>query len=80
MVTAMADLVLKKANEIETERKAFKADRIYDRGRITYMAHGKGYVMVRYPGCIPFAISEKEWQVLPPYVKAALNIQHSGEK
>lgn len=35
--------------------------------RITYMAHGKGWVMVRHPGCIPFAITEKQWLAFPPY-------------
>jgi hypothetical protein len=29
--------------------------------KITYLAHGKGYVMVRKPGCIPFVITEKQW-------------------
>ena len=57
------------------EQRAFVADRIghNDSGplarcnpqRLTYLAHGKGYVMVRHPGCIPFAISEKLWRSFP---------------
>ena len=35
--------------------------------RITYMAHAKGWVMVRHPGCIPFAITEKDWLSFPIY-------------
>lgn len=35
--------------------------------RITYLAHGKGWVMVRHPGCVPFAITEKEWLAFPPF-------------
>lgn len=33
--------------------------------KITYMAHAKGYVMVRRPGCTPFVISEKQWLEFP---------------
>ncbi len=34
-------------------------------GRLRYMAHAKGYVMVRRPGCIPFVMDEKDWLALP---------------
>lgn len=34
-------------------------------GRITYLAHAKGYVMARRPGCTPFVISEKLWRSFP---------------
>lgn len=33
--------------------------------RITYLAHAKGYVMARHPGCSPFAISEALWSSFP---------------
>lgn len=33
--------------------------------RVTYMAHGKGWVMVRHPGCIPFTLTEKTWLSFP---------------
>lgn len=53
----------------------FKRDRIGHNGhgetprpfRITYMAHAKGWVMVRHPGCMPFAITEKDWLNFPLY-------------
>lgn len=53
----------------------FKADRYggvsshpaANRSRLTYMAHAKGYVMVRRPGCIPFVISEKLWLSFPVF-------------
>jgi hypothetical protein len=61
---------LKTASEIERERRAFKRDRIGHNGRgtpsrITYVAHGRGYVMARHPGCMPFVISEKDWRNFP---------------
>lgn len=34
-------------------------------GRVSYMSHASGYVMVRRPGCIPFVLTEKEWLALP---------------
>lgn len=37
--------------------------------RVTYMAHGKGYVMIRHPGCIPFVVTEKEWLAFPLWKK-----------
>lgn len=50
----------------------FRRDRVGTNGhpearpsRMTYMAHGKGYVMVRHPGCTPFAISEAAWLAFP---------------
>jgi hypothetical protein len=43
--------------------KAFRRDRLETSGqRITYMAHGKGYVMARHPGAMPFAIPEALWR------------------
>ncbi len=47
-----------------------KADRVDGRGRVTYLAHGKGYVMIRRPGCIPFTLPEKEWRALPLFQKS----------
>lgn len=35
------------------------------RGRLTYMVHAKGYVMVRRPGRMPFVIAEKLWLSFP---------------
>lgn len=35
--------------------------------RVTYMAHGKGWVMIRRPGAAPFTITEKEWLAFPVY-------------
>lgn len=48
----------------------FKKDRLRPTvngtpSRVTYMAHGKGYVMCRHPGCIPFVIREEEWLSFP---------------
>jgi hypothetical protein len=34
-------------------------------GRIAYVAHGKGYVMARRPGCEPWVISEALWRSFP---------------
>ena len=58
-----------------TDLKWFKEDRVghNDSGplaranptRVTYMAHGKGYVMIRHPGRRPFAIEEKLWRSFP---------------
>lgn len=54
----------------------YKRDRIGTNGslgakpsRITYMAHAKGWVMCRHPGCTPFAVMEKEWLSFPFYEK-----------
>jgi hypothetical protein len=67
---------IRTASEIEAERKAFKADRVGHNGnirarmqprRITYLAHGKGWVMARHPGCSPFAIQEQLWRSFPLY-------------
>ncbi len=35
--------------------------------KVTYMAHGKGYVMVRRPQCTPFVLTEKQWLAFPIY-------------
>lgn len=47
------------------ERADFVRARRYTLGRITYLAHGKGHVMVRYRGAAPFCLYEKEWRKLP---------------
>lgn len=54
-----------------TEQRKFRRDRYghnHNTGtgephwsRITYLAHAKGYVMARRPGCIPFVLTEKQW-------------------
>jgi hypothetical protein len=56
--------------------REFKRDRIGHNGnpgsrasRTTYMAHGKGYVMVRHPGSMPFTVTEKEWLAFPFWEK-----------
>ena len=33
--------------------------------KIKYLAHAKGYVMARRPGCMPFVITEKQWLEMP---------------
>lgn len=33
--------------------------------KIKYLAHAKGYVMARRPGCSPFVLTEKQWLELP---------------
>lgn len=50
----------------------FRRDRVGTNGhpearpsRVTYMAHGKGWVMCRHPGCVPFAVTEKRWLEFP---------------
>lgn len=35
--------------------------------KITYMAHAKGYVMARRPGCEPFILTENQWAAFPFY-------------
>lgn len=53
-----------------TEDKDFRRDRYGHNGRtsqpafgrITYLAHAKGYVMARRPHCTPFIISETLWR------------------
>ena len=57
------------------KRDPFKQDRYggahshpsASRGRLTYMVHAKGYVMVRRPGRIPFVITEKLWLSFPVF-------------
>lgn len=51
------------------EAQEFEADRHPSSGRTTYMAHGKGYVLVRHPGCIPFVVTEAEWRAMPLWQK-----------
>lgn len=60
------------------EEQEFRRDRVGTNGypgarpsRVTYMAHAKGYVMVRHPGCSPFTVTEKEWRAFPYYWKPA---------
>lgn len=45
--------------------RELKQDRAYRAGRVKYMTHAKGYVMVRKPGAVPFVLSQKEWLALP---------------
>lgn len=60
----MEKLLLRTASEIERERLDFKRDR-YKGTRVKYLAHAKGYVMVRKPRAAPFVMTEKEWRQLP---------------
>ena len=46
------------------EEREFKTDRYYN-GRLRYMAHADGYVMVRYPRAVPIVMTEKAWRALP---------------
>lgn len=40
--------------------------RRYDQyGEIRYMTRSGGYVMCRRPRCMPFVLSEKDWNKLP---------------
>jgi len=41
-------------------------------GVIVSMAAAKGYVMVRRPGCIPFVMHGREWELLPLEAKGPL--------
>lgn len=68
-------MTIRGASEIEQERLAFKRDRYGHNHssavrelhvtRITYLAHGKGYVMARRPQCTPFVLTEKQWLAFP---------------
>ena len=40
-----------------------------DGGQLKPMAFADGYVMARRPGCIPFVMTEREWQKLPEFEK-----------
>jgi hypothetical protein len=70
------------AREIERIRKDFRADRYGHNdalgfqpswGRIVYLAHAKGYVMVRRPGAKPFVIPEKLWRSFRPWAEHTAN-------
>lgn len=66
------EISLKTTRVLRRERQDFMRDRLGHNGhgkprRITYMAHAKGYVMTRHPGCIPFVISETDWLAFPYY-------------
>lgn len=69
---AVMELSLKTTRERRREQRDFMRDRLGHSGsgrpsRTTYMAHGNGWVLVRHPGCIPFAVMEREWQSFPYY-------------
>lgn len=52
------------------EVRARKSARRQDGGgRIDLMAHARGWVMVRRPGCVPFCMKATEWLALPPWEK-----------
>lgn len=57
-------------------RRDFMRDRDHN-GRITYMAHAKGHVMTRRPGCIPFVLTEKEWWSLPMWTTSSVSSPES---
>ena len=42
-----------------------RADRLRNDWRLRYMTEKDGWIMVRHPGCIPFAMMVKEWLDLP---------------
>lgn len=71
MPDAMIEAQMKPTRVLIRERRDFIRDRYghgryaMHSGRITYVAHGKGYVMARFPGCVPFVLSEKEWLGFP---------------
>lgn len=39
--------------------------RFGDAMSLLYMAHGEGFVMVRYYACLPFCVTEQRWLSLP---------------
>lgn len=41
----------------------------YKDGRVNYMAHADGWVMVRRPGCIPYTVTMADWLALPVFAK-----------
>lgn len=50
----------------------FHADRAHpsDGGKVRFMTRSGGYVMARRPRCVPFVMSEKEWNRLPAFEEA----------
>jgi hypothetical protein len=64
------ELSLKTTRVRRREHLDFTRDRAAPSGRTTYMAHGRGYVMVRHPGCTPFIVNEKDWLAWPFFWKA----------
>lgn len=50
--------------------REYRADRADDIGRLTYVASGSRYVMVRRPGAMPRVLPEEEWLALPLYEAA----------
>lgn len=70
MDSRIIEVSLKTTRTIRRERLDFMRDRNGHNGcgrssRTTYMAHAKGWVLVRHPGCIPFAVTEREWRSFP---------------
>lgn len=61
---SVVQLVCKTTTELRREQADFKRDR-YKNGRLRYLAHADGYVMVRRPRAMPHVISEGEWRQLP---------------
>jgi hypothetical protein len=60
-----------------SEPTEIKADRFGNNGipgspstRLVYLAHGKGYVMCRRPGAMPFVVTEKLWLSFPPWKRS----------
>lgn len=80
-------LELKTACELMAERRDFKRDRVGHNGRgsklpsrVTYMAHAKGYVMCRHPGCSPFVIPEADWRSFPYWKLTKGEIDQNGTR
>jgi hypothetical protein len=49
-------------------------------GRLSYLAHGKGYVMARRPGCVPFAVTIQEWQAMEFWSAHLATIKEEGQR
>lgn len=47
--------------------REYRAAREDERGRLTYVASGSGYVLVRRPGAMPHVRAEEDWLALPLY-------------
>lgn len=74
---SVLELSCKSTRELRRERADFTRDRIGHNGHgrpahITYLAHARGWVMARHPGCVPFVITEQSWTEFPYYWKEPL--------
>lgn len=61
---SVVQLACKTTTELRREQADFRRDR-YENGRLRYLAHADGYVMVRRPHAVPYVIRESKWRQLP---------------